>query len=194
MSTGAFLPISLSLRMTDSRRRIDQVQDADFLSGLDRLPIDELRSRRAMCDDLDVELSYYRRMLHGRMDLLAFEMRRRAGEEEQTLLEALPRILSEGAYTAAPGLPERAVSVEVPDIPTPGRRLVDRALESDFLARLPSMGDDDLRETQAFLAEVETNVSQQRRIAHTALDSLQEELTRRYREGLADPGELLAGG
>ncbi|HSM02210.1 MAG TPA: hypothetical protein VK960_07240 [Acidimicrobiia bacterium] len=179
--------------MTESRRRIDRIQDPSFLADLEDLPIDELRSRRTMCDDLGVELSYYRRMLHGRMDLLAFEARRRSGEEEQTLLEALPRILSEGAYAAHPGLPERAVPIEIPDIPTPGRRLVDQALESDFLVRLPSMSDEELRDTQAFLAEVEGTVSQQRRAVHDALDRLQQELTRRYREGLADPGELLTG-
>ena len=180
--------------VTDTkRRRIDLIQDADFLVGLDVLAIDDLRSRRSMCDDLDVELSYYRRMLHGRMDLLAFEMRRRAGEEEQTLLEALPRILSEGAYTSAPGLPERSVPIEVPDLPKPGRRLVDRALDGDFLARLPSMADDELRDIQTFLSEVEVDVSRHRRIVHTTLYRLQEELTRRYREGLADPGELLTG-
>jgi hypothetical protein len=179
--------------MTDSRRRIDQVQDPAFVSGLADMPIDELRSRRAMCDDLDAELSFYRRMLHGRMDLLSFEARRRAGEEEQTLLEALPRILAEGAYTPRPGLPERAVSLEIPDIPSPGRRLVDQALEGDFLVRLPSMSDEELRDTQSFLAEVEASISQQRRTAHLALDRIQEELTRRYRDGLADPGELLAG-
>jgi len=173
------------------RRRIDQIQDADFLADLEGMGIDDLRGRRAMCDDLDIELSYYRRMLHGRMDLLAFEMRRRAGEEEQTLLEALPRILSEGAYTAMPGLPERSLPIEIPDIPSPGRRIVDRALDSDFLARLPSMGDEELRDAHGFLAEVESEVSQQRRQVHIALDRLQGELTRRYREGLADPGEVL---
>jgi hypothetical protein len=71
---------------------------------------------------------------------------------------------------------------------------VDRALESDFLIRLPSMTDDDLRETQLFLTEVEASISHQRRSVHSALDRLQGELTRRYREGLADPGELLARG
>jgi hypothetical protein len=174
------------------RRRIDQIQDAGFLTGLGGLPLDELRSRRAMCDDLDVELSYYRRMLHGRMDLLAFEMRRRAGEEQQTLLEALPRILSEGAYTPHPGLASRALSIEVPDLPSPGHRLIDRALQSDFLSRLPGLGDDELRDTHAFLTEVEVEVSTQRKIVYAALDRLQVELTRRYRDGLADPGELLA--
>lgn len=179
--------------VTDTkRRRIDRIRDADFLQDLDALPVDELRARRAMCDDLDVELSYYRRMLHGRMDLLAFEMRRRGGEEEQTLLEALPRILSEGAFTGVPGLPARSVPIEVPDIPSPGRRLVDRALDADFLARLPSLGDDELRDTHAFLTEVEADVSYNRKMVHATLDGLQEELTRRYREGLADP-ELLDG-
>lgn len=181
--------------MTDTkRRRIDQVQDPDFLSELGDLDLDTLRARRMMCDDLDIELSYYRRMLHGRMDLVAFEQRRRAGEEEGTLLEALPRILSEGAYTASPGLPERSVPVEVPDIPSPGRRLIDRALQSDFLARLPSLSDEELESTHLFLTEIESEISNQRRAVHSALDRLQEELTRRYREGLADPGELLARG
>lgn len=177
--------------MTEQRRRIDQIQDPEFVRDLAGLPLDELRSRRVLCDQLDVELSYYRRMLHGRMDLLAFEMRRRAGEEQQTLLEALPRILAEGAYSSQPGLPHRSVPVEVPDLPYPGRRLVDRALHDDFLARLPSLSDEELRETHDFLTEVEVDVSQQRRAVYAALDVVQAELTRRYREGLADPGELL---
>ena len=178
----------------EHRRRIDQVQDDAFLAGLESLDLEEVRSRRSMCDDLDVELSYYRRMLHGRMDLLAFELRRRAGEEEQTLLEALPKILTEGAYNPGSGLADRNIPVDVPDIPSPGRRLIDRALDDGFLADLPSMEDDDLSSTQRFLQEVEVEVSQQRQSVHRALDRLQEEITRRYREGLADPGELLASG
>lgn len=178
----------------EHRRRIDEVQDSSFLTELDSLDIDALRDRRAMCDDLDVELSYYRRMLHGRMDLLAFEMRRRAGEEEQTLLEALPRILAEGAYTPHDGLAERSIPVDIPDLPSPGRRLIDKALDGGFLVNLPSMSDDDLSATQRFLQEVEAEVSRQRRAVYDAFDVLQAELTRRYREGLADPDELLARG
>ena len=174
-----------------NRRRIDRVQDASFLADLSSASIDELREKRMMCDDLDVEFSYYRRMLHGRMDLLAFEMRRRAGEEQQTLLEALPRILAEGAYTSAPGLPSRAVPVEVPDIERKGRRLVDQALDGDFLARLPSLEDEELGEIQRFLQDVERQVSQQRAAVHRALDTLHEELTRRYADETADPDDVL---
>ncbi len=178
----------------NNRRRIDRVQDPVFLSGLEDLGDEEVRERRVMCDDLDVELSYYRRMLHGRMDLIAFEMRRRAGDEEESLIDALPRILAEGAYIAAPGLASRQVSVEVPDIPRHGSRIVDKALDGDFIARLPSLGDEELAETQRFLEEVEAEVSRQRRVVHDALDVIQEELTRRYRDGSADPDELLASG
>ncbi len=177
-----------------NRRRIDQVLDEDFLSGLGALPENDLKDRRVMCDDLDVELSFYRRMLHGRMDLVAFEMRRRAGEEEESLIEALPRILTEGAYVSTPRLASRNVLVEVPNVPRSGRRIVDKALDSDFIASLPSIGDSDLSEIQRFLQEVEADVSQQRRSVHGALDSLQEELTRRYRDGTADPDELIFPG
>lgn len=173
----------------NNRRRIDIVQSAEFLRGLDELAVDVLRDKRMMCDDLDIELSYYRRMLHGRMDLLAFEMRRRAGEEEQSLLEALPRILSEGAYNPAPGLPARAVPVEVPDVPRLGRRIVDQALDSDFLARLPSLEDAELGEIQRFLQEVEADVSRQRAAVHSALDVLQRELADRYSAGTVDPDD-----
>lgn len=176
----------------NNRRRIDRVQDKDFLTELDAVSDNDVRNRRKMCDDLDLELSFYRRMLHGRMDLISFEMRRRAGEEEQSLIEALPRILAEGAYVSTPGLPSRPVSVEVPDIPRQGRRIVDKALDGDFIARLPSLEDTELGETQRFLQDVEAEVSRQRRVVHGALDSLQDELTRRYREGSANPDELLA--
>lgn len=181
--------------MSDTnRRRIDMITEPGFSDGLDGVGVDELRQRRAVCDALDIELSYYRRMLHGRMDLLAFEMRRRAGEEDSSLIEALPRILAEGGYTPGTGLAERSVPVDIPDIPSPGRRLVDRALDDEFLLRLSSMSDDDLGDTQRFLSEVEVDVSQQRKAAHAALDRLQAELTRRYREGLAEPREPASGG
>lgn len=172
--------------MTETRRRrIDIVLDPGFLTDLEQVDLEELRHRRSICDDLDIELSYYRRLLHGRMDLLAFEMRRRAGEEEGSVLEALPRILAEGGGTSSTGLATRSTPVAIPDIPSPGRRLVDRALQGDFLARLPSLTDEELGDTHAFLAEVEADVSVQRRRVHEALDRLQGELTRRYREGRA---------
>jgi len=175
------------------RRRIDIVRSDDFTRDLESLPVDELRRRRKLCADLDVELSYYRRLLHGRMDLLAFELRRRRGEEERTLLEALPEILAAGGSPPG-GFPERQVEVAVPRLPEKGRRAVDRALADDFLARLPDLSAEDLAGVQDMLTEVEAEVSTQRREVYDVHDRIQQELTRRYREGLLSADELLRQG
>jgi len=174
------------------RRRIDLVEAAEFASGLETLSMEELRARRRTCADLDVELSYHRRLLQGRLDLLAFEVRRRAGEESRSLLEALPEILASWA-SGDTGLPERPVLVELPELPTTGRREVDRALADDFLARLPEMGDEDLGSVQRRLAEAEREISRQRRAVFEASDRIQAELVRRYRLGL-QPGDAAPQG
>ncbi len=167
------------------RRRIDQVQSPEFTSGLGDLSLDELRSRRRICADLDVELSYQRRLLQGRLDLLTFEGRRRAGEEQRSLLEALPEVLASWA-AGDPGLPERNAPVQIPDLPVQGRRAVDQALADDFLARLPEMSDADLAAVQQRLAEAEAEISRQRRAVFEASDCIQAELVRRYHRSLPD--------
>jgi len=175
------------------RRRIDQVADPLFVADLETIPMDELRRRRRLVGDLDTELSYYRRLLHGRMDLLAFEMRRRRGEEERTLLEALPEILADQARPVGGDTMPKDLPIEAPDIPERGRRNVDRVLRDDFLARLPSLDDAELEEIQASLTEVEREVSAQRATVYAAHEAILGELTRRYREGLADVDGLLSG-
>jgi len=164
------------------RRRIDLVGSPEFTAGLEDLSPSELRLRRRTCADLDVEYSYYRRVLQGRLDLLAFEVRRRAGEETRTLTEALPEILASWA-SGEPGLPGRRVVVEVPNLPAAGRRAVDRALSDDFLARLPELEDQELASVQQRLVEAEAEISRQRRVVFDASDLLQAELVRRYRAG-----------
>lgn len=163
------------------RRRIDQVQAPEFTAGLADISLTELRRRRRICADLDLEYSYYRRLLQGRLDLLAFESRRRAGEETRTLIEALPEILASWTESST-GLAERRVPVAAPDLPALGRRAVDRALSDDFLVHLPEMADEELAESQRRLAEAEVEVSRQRRAVFDASDLLQAELVRRYRQ------------
>lgn len=177
--------------MDRNRRRIDQVADPAFVEDLDRVPMEELRARRRMLDELDTELSYYRRLLHGRMDLLAFELRRRRGEERRSLIEALPEILAEHDAGPSSG-PARELPIAAPELPDRGRRAVDRALGDDFLTHLPSIADADLEEIQAGLAEAERQVSEQRALVFHAHEAILAELARRYREGLADLDELLS--
>lgn len=177
----------------DTKRGIDVVKSPDFVGNVEALPLDELRTKRALCDRLDTEYSYYRRQIHGRMDILAFELRRRSGEEERTLIEALPEILAGPADEGSrqPPMPGRQISVELPELPDIGRREIDRILEDDFLAHLPELSDDDLSGIQTELTEAEHEVSEDRRVIFETFEQLQAELTRRYRDGLADADELL---
>lgn len=180
------------ITLDQNRRRIDIISDDGFADDLANVTLDDLRDRRHLCDVVDTELSYYRRLLHGRMDLLAFEMRRRSGEETRSLIEALPEILadSEGGFNEE--LPARSLPIEAPDIPLTGRRDIDRVLEDDFLAHLPTIETSEIEQIQTLLAETEAAISTQRRTVYDAYERIQSELSRRYRDGLADVDELLS--
>lgn len=175
--------------MTEHRRRIDQIMEPDFVDGLEDLSLDELRNRRRMCDEVENEMSYYRRMLHGRMDLLGFELRRRSGEETRSLIEALPEILTEGASGHVPS--GRPTKVTLPDLPDQRRRHIDEVLEADFLTRIALVDDDELNDIQRSLVEAEADISAQRHAVQEAFNAVQFELTRRYKDGLANFDEIL---
>lgn len=179
--------------MERRRRRIDIISDPSFLDGIDELDTAELRARRTMCADLDRELSFYRRLLHGRIDLIDFERRRRRGEEQRTLDEALTAILGD-APSGDPGH-DAVTSFDVlpPDVPQPGRRRIDHLLGDDLLSRLATIDDAELDRFDTALREEEQEVSGQRTVVHQAMDALGDELKRRYRMGLTSVDELLHG-
>jgi len=181
--------------MTQQRRRIDQVMGSNFTATLSEVPLDDLRKRRELLDHLDTELSYYRRMLHGRLDLLDFELRRRSGSETRSLIEALPDILADGpsGKTSNPLDKERTVELpELPGLSGAGRREVDQVLSDGFLARLPILEDEELTRIRDALSATEATVSEQRRAVYDAYDLITAELTKRYRDGSANPDELLS--
>lgn len=168
--------------MTEHRRRIDIVLEPEYLEDLDELDLEELRGRRDTAEDVEAQISYYRRLLHGRLDLLNFELRRRAGEEEKSLLEALPEILSRGmVFGEEPNLKHIET---MPPIPSKtGRRLIDKIMEDGVLTRLPDLGDDEIRDASERLREIEMTLSQQRAQLHSVIDTLQDEIIARYRSG-----------
>lgn len=173
--------------MTDyKRRRIDQALADDFCEGLETMALDEVRRRRDMAEEVERELSYYRRLFHGRMDLLAFELRRRRGEETRSLIEALPEILASGLSGGGGGpggYRHLTVELDLPEIT--GRRDLDHILEDDGLTHVATMEDEELAEFQMALTEAERAVSDQRRRLHHVIDRLQAEIIDRYKRGLA---------
>jgi hypothetical protein len=164
-----------------SRRRIDQVLDPEFidLTGLD---LDELRQRRQMAGDVENELSYYRRMLHGRMDLIKFEQRRRSGEETRNLIEALPEILADPDSDRL-HRPGRYEVPELPTLPDVGKRDIDFILGDDVLLRLLDLKDEELAASLATIMDIEVEISEHRRQVQAVEDALVEALASQYRVG-----------
>jgi RsiG-like len=166
--------------VNDKRRRIDTVLEPEYLEGLDGLDLAEVRLRRDTAEDVEAQVSYYRRILHGRMDLLNFETRRRSGEEERTILEALPDILASGMVLGSePNLRHIETMPPLPSVT--GRRLIDKIMDDGVLASLPELADEELGEAMERLREVENKLSGQRRQLHEVIDTLQHEIISRYR-------------
>src|ERR1700753_3509816 len=138
-----------------SPRRIDRVLDRAFVENLPAVPLAKLRERRAEASAEESDLSYLRRMLHGRLDIIAAETTRRADGAESPPVPRLPEILADppsrrvasaryltlGNGDAAAGeyrvaLEARLRELAVPDLPTcPDQTLRDAAAALSGLER-----------------------------------------------------------
>jgi uncharacterized protein (DUF849 family) len=173
------------------KRRLDRVLSADYLSELTTSPLPDVRALRDEAEQEEVDLSYLRRLLQGRIDILRAELaRRESGGEGGSLLAELPRILGEGQRSAPRGM-GRNSAVE-PSRAGESRRYVESLVSDADLSDVTSRSDDELRGALETLTAAEHDVSAQRKQVHGVLDACSAEITRRYRDGEADVGDLLA--
>ncbi|MFH9353962.1 ABC transporter substrate-binding protein [Kitasatospora sp. NPDC017646] len=175
---------------------------------LERLGLDQLRVLRRETMEQEADLSYLRRLLHGRMDILRAELDRRpggaahparaggdgsgapvAGGEPGDLLDRLPAILTDAPSTVRRSA--RHVTLGPP-------RTQESQLEADAL-----MGDVQLADLAAHPAEEllaalerlrahEREVSGRRQLLLRTADGCNAEITRRYRDGEARVDDLLS--
>lgn len=169
-------------------RRLDRIEDPEFLRDLDSLPLDELRIRRDDCMAEREYLSLLRRLVQGRAEILRAEVERRGGSpQEGTLVERLAQILSAEPQGISRG---EAVKVGLPEEEMLlARRRVERLVSDASLSDPQALDDALLAEVVERLAAEEREVSASRRGVLRALDVLQGELKRRYRE---DPTLVLS--
>jgi RsiG-like len=163
-------------------RRIDRVQDPAFLEGLSDLPLDDLRVRRDECLAEREYLSLLRRLVQGRAEILKAELESRGSDGEgSSLVGRLSAILSgDEPQTASRG---EAVRVGVPEEEMLlARRRVERLVADAGISDPSSLDDSRLVEAVELLVEEERTVSDTRRTVLKVLDTLQDELKRRYRE------------
>jgi hypothetical protein len=180
-------------RMTypGGNRRIDRVLAEDYLQRISEVSLDELRSMRDEAEQEETDLSYVRRMLQGRMDILRAEVDRRAGGEGATsLIDLLPGILADDVVVSSPHGLGRHVTTE-PSRADQHRRYVEALIADADLSNPLGHDDDSLARALAVFAREETVVSTQRKAVQQVMDACTAEMGRRYREGGAVVDDLL---
>jgi hypothetical protein len=163
-----------------ARRRLDQVLDEDFVDDIDEIDLEELRSRRQMAVDVEKELSYYRRLLHGRMDLLRFERRRRTGEESRSLIESLAEILSDPSRGEGHDPRRTILDTDLPPLPETGGA---RSMQSSVTTSSPTRhgGRRRTRGSARDGEAIEREISDKRHQVQQVADLLSAQIAERYR-------------
>jgi len=173
----------------NGRRRIDRVLADDFATALPDLDLDELRSRRREAEQEEADLSYVRRMLQGRMDILRAELARRADGGGDKIVAHLAQVLADsGRSDHGSG---RFLRVE-PSRVDEHRRDVEQVI-ADVGVSDVERHDDELRAAALSRLEgFERGISEDRQRVQTVMDALTTEVADRYRRGSASVDDLLA--
>lgn len=172
------------------RRRIDRVLAPGFAEGLDGLTLTEVRARRDEAAQEETDLSYLRRILHARIDIVRAEQLRRAEGRTTSVMAELTTILAGNALGPATGS-GRFQTVE-PSRAEAHRRHVEALVSDVDLSDVGSLGDEELENALGAYAAEESSVSQRRREVQGVMDALNAEIGARYARGDASVDDLLA--
>ena len=181
----------MSEPMPGGRRRVDRVLGEGFLDGLTEMTLQEVRQRRFDAEQEDADLSYIRRLLQGRMDIIRAEQQRRAtaSGDADPVVDQLAQVLGGGGRPAPHGL-GRYLNVE-PSRVAENRRRVEQIIADPALSNVGAMSDAQLAAGYDELVGFERTVSGIRHRVQQVMDQLTAEITRRYRDGEASVDELL---
>ncbi|KUN94465.1 hypothetical protein [Streptomyces caeruleatus] len=152
------------------------------------LSLPELRTLRRDAQRDEADLSYVRRLLQGRIDILRAELARRSPAGAASVVERLPEILTDAP--ARHRSSARHVTLGTPQSEE-YRLLAAEMLAEVELSDLEARTDVELDAAMARLVGYEQQVSRRRQRLQRTADESGAEITRRYREGEAVVDDLL---
>ncbi|WP_234543120.1 aerial mycelium formation protein [Streptomyces sp. R39] len=155
---------------------------------LTRLSLPELRVLRRDAQRDEADLSYVRRLLQGRIDILRAELARRSPAGAASVVDRLPEILTDAP--ARHRSSARHVTLGTPHNEEYGRLAADMLSEVE-LSDLQARTDTELTTAMGRLVRYEQEVSRRRQRLQRTADDSSGEITRRYREGEAQVDDLL---
>nr|WP_239476031.1 ABC transporter substrate-binding protein [Streptomyces sp. CS090A] len=162
-------------------------------AGVGGLRLPELRTLRRDAQRDEADLSYVRRLVQGRIDILRAELARRRDPQapvpETPVVDRLSEIL-----TDAPS--RHRTSARHVTLTTPRgdefRRLAAENLAEVELSDLAARTDEELHDAMGRLVRYEQQVSRRRHELQRTTDDCSAEIARRYRDGEAQVDDLLA--
>ncbi len=183
----------MSLAKPQGKRVLDRILGETFVADVTAIPLAELRERRLQVDREEAWLSYLRRMLHGRIDILeaTVELRQDGRQRPNGELDVNALVASLATQMGPGG--HQTVGMDVVDSPGAGRRAVERLIARAGLDEYSTMTDAALEARLDELRDMEREVSDVRHKVHDVHGQLTAELARRYRSGEARPESALKG-
>ncbi|WP_410537911.1 hypothetical protein [Streptomyces sp. KL2] len=153
-----------------------------------RLP--QLRELRRQAQQEEADLSYVRRLVQGRVDILRAELARRSAADVP-LIDRLAEILADAPPPGrGPARSARHVTLRTPRSEE-YRRLAEEVLAEVELSDLAARTDAELHAAMARLGRHEHRISRRRRALQRTANGCSAEIARRYREGEAHVDDLL---
>ncbi|NBM20597.1 ABC transporter substrate-binding protein [Streptomyces sp. GC420] len=183
------------------RPPVQRIADVAVLPGappyqVRTLRLPELRALRRESQRNEADLSYVRRLLQGRIDILRAELARRSGPGPQeapvvelSVVDRLSEILADAPSRHRSSA--RHVTLGTPH-GEEYRELAAEMLAEVELSDLRARTDEELRTAMGRLVRYEQQVSRRRHDLQRTADDCSAEIARRYREGEAQVDDLLA--
>lgn len=173
-----------------------EVLDPAYVAGLADRELDDVRSMRDQAQRVENGVSFLRRLAQGHLDIVNHERtRRREGADSgdsgdlSDLIGQLPDILAEHGRGPGSGRPPQDLDPAL--VPPELQAMLDEIIDGADLSALPGLDDDALDALIERLGSFETVVSARRHELHGCIDTLQDEIKRRYRDGEANVESLL---
>lgn len=167
------------MRLTDI-----EVELRQHATDVELSSIGDLRERRSLLGSYESQISFLRRILQTRIDLIDAALAARGDEPGSearlmSLLSAIPELLARVRTGGSARSPRHRGLID-PDLELLAEMESDSGIA---LMDVPSAADDDLRRELARLSRVERSISDLRQQLHRSIDAIQADIARRYRVG-----------
>ncbi|HEV3131097.1 MAG TPA: hypothetical protein VGY51_03970 [Acidimicrobiales bacterium] len=180
--------------MPSHKDELDRILTSTYLDGIEAKSLADIRSMRTECQEAEVALSYLRRLIQGRLDIVHAYLEHPGSDDSPdlaALVEDLPAILSAGpGRPAGPGHLPLLLSPDTEESDLTAE--LDAVLGADEIGTLAELDIDQLNSIAGQLEAIESRVSVDRRALHERIDSLQAELVDRHKTGRASVDGLLS--